>query len=128
MSEGNVFLKSHTIKRREGKMFSKTEIEFLKGSTQVSDNYERSLTHRILTKLNSFEEMLPLLENNPKTRAWLHGIVVKNSSAAEFSNTTQNQEKPKFSPVPQRGWCPGRDLDPGRELKRLTDGMNPKIP
>ena len=67
-SEGNVFYDAHMIKRRESGMFSKAEIEFLREPKRFNDNYERSLTHRILTKLKGFEETLPLLENNPKTR------------------------------------------------------------
>ncbi len=100
-------------------MFSRAEIEFLKDSRQVSDNYERSLTHHILTKLKDFEEVLPLLESNPKTRAWLHGVVAKNSSVAGFSSIAYIQNEPKSSPISGNGWFSGRDSDPGRELERL---------
>jgi hypothetical protein len=47
-------------------MFSKAELEFLGEPKQFNNNYERSLTHRILNKLKDFEEALPLLESNPK--------------------------------------------------------------
>ena len=100
-------------------MFSKAEIEFLKDSKEVSGNYERSLTHRILAKLNEFVEVLPLLENNPKTRVWLERAVAENSGVAEFSNKTEVQNGQNSSSVSRKGWCSGRDSDPGRELERL---------
>lgn len=42
-------------------MFSRVELEFLKGNARISEGYGRVLQHRINKKLESFREVLPLL-------------------------------------------------------------------
>jgi len=53
-------------------LFSKAEIEYLKGTKTVDNGYARYLRHSIKRKLNQFEKnILPILLENENTKTWL---------------------------------------------------------
>ncbi len=96
-------------------MLSKTEIKYLKGIKQVDNNYERVLTHRILSKLHQFEKTIPLLLNNEKTKTWLHRIITEYcNDITDSRNNHQNGKKPNsslFSENKIGGWWAEPDLN-----------------
>jgi hypothetical protein len=65
-------------------MFSKAELEFLKGKNEMSEGYTRVLHHRITKKLENFKEVLPFLIEE----GYQIPYVSENSNGVtEFSNT-----------------------------------------
>ena len=67
-------------------MFSKTELDFLKGNLQVSETYARILHHRINKKVVSLREVIPLLTE----RGYQIPYVTENcNGVTEFSNASQ---------------------------------------
>ena len=75
-------------------LFSKAEIDFLKGMRAVNSNYERVLLHRIFRKLDCFkDEILPILARNQKTLMWVDGITENRNGITDFSNNDVNRKK-----------------------------------
>ncbi len=56
-------------------MFSKAELSFLRGETNVSSSYERVLIHRIRGKLQNFMGIMPLLAQNEKTKSLVDDLL-----------------------------------------------------
>ena len=105
-------------------MFSKSEVDYLKGMKKVSKGYERYLRHSVNKKLIKFEEqILPIILDNESTRSWFINLVRKNTnSIRENSNVTQNQERTKTSLISEKGlinWWGSPDLNRSRERPRL---------
>ena len=70
-------------------LLSRAEIGFLRGTTDVSANYERVLLHRIRRKLNSFRDVvLPILAANPNTSTWAASITENRNKITDFSNNS----------------------------------------
>ena len=70
-------------------MFSRVELEFLKGETTVNPAYERVLLHRIQKKTKNLSSTLRLLAQNEKTRpllADLFTVTGNSNSVTGFSN------------------------------------------
>jgi len=55
-------------------MLSRAEREFLRGEREVTRNYKYVLYHRILRKLREFEETIPALAMDSRTRPWLRSL------------------------------------------------------
>ncbi len=69
-------------------MLSKSEIEFLFGSKQVSPNYARYLKHSIKKKLEQLKQTLKILAENEYTKTWLLETVREiTNNVRESSNT-----------------------------------------
>ena len=66
------------------KLLSKTELEYLEGRKQVTNNYARYLKHTISKKLERFEQTIPTLITNQETRAWLIKLC---NTVREYPNT-----------------------------------------
>ena len=45
-------------------MFSKTELDFLKGKLNISETYAQLLRHRTNKKVESLREIIPILTEN----------------------------------------------------------------
>ena len=74
-------------------LFSRAEIDFLKGIKTVSSNYQRVLLHRIFRKLEFFKcETLPILARNQKTRSWVENVTVNCNRITGFCNIARNDE------------------------------------
>lgn len=83
-------------------MFSKTELEFIKGELQVSNSYARVLRYRINKKVESLREVLPHLIKN----GYLIFCVTENSNdVTEFSNNYPNQENPNSGFFSENNRC-----------------------
>ena len=110
-------------------MFSKTELEFLKGKLKVSETYARLLRLRINKKVESLREVIPILTAN----GYQIPYVTENSNVVtEFSNASlrnpsfhqseNNLKNNSISPdtfsvnaFPKRvGWRRERDSNPHR--------------
>ena len=86
-------------------MFSKTEIDFLKGIKNVNQNYERVLKHRILTKLDQLGETIRLVRNNPKTKSIIEKIIMENcTTTTDSSNNHLNENKPNSAFFSEKDW------------------------
>ena len=69
-------------------MLSKSEIEFLLGSKQVSPNYARYLKYSIKKKLEQLKQTLKILAENEYTKTWLLETVREiTNNVRESSNT-----------------------------------------
>ena len=75
-------------------LLSRAEVGFLRGTKDVSANYERVLLHRIFRKLNNFRDIvLPILASNPKTSMWTASITENCNRITDFSNNSCQSEK-----------------------------------
>ena len=97
-------------------LFSRAELEFLKGTKTVSPNYERVLLHRIFKKLDFFrDKLLPALVRNHKTASWVESITENCNRITNFSNDATKPAKLQNSFFSQNSgklkWTEG-DLNP----------------
>jgi hypothetical protein len=76
-------------------MFSRAELEFLKGETEVSPAYERVLVHRIQKKTKNLNSVLQVFAQNEKTRRLLSDlhVITGNSNKAWAVTDSSNGKK-----------------------------------
>ena len=95
-------------------MFSRAELEFLKGASAVSPAYERVLLHRIQKKTKSLSSTLHLLAQNEKTKSLfveLFSVTENSNCITDFSNSGKAQDESLFK-IRRISESPGRDSDP----------------
>ncbi len=101
-------------------MFSRAEIEFLKGEKECNPNYARFLRHSIAKKLRHLErEVLPILLANENTRAWIMeavrkfpNVVGENSNTEQIENTLNLSYFSKMGLDQEVLWRARRELNP----------------
>jgi len=99
-------------------MFSRAELEFLKGETTLNSRYRRFLKHAVSKKLYRFEtEPLPAILENDETKAWFLNIVSKfSNSVRENSNSGEAQDET----LSRNDWWGCPDLDRSHESPSLV--------
>ena len=100
-------------------MFSRVELEFLKGNVTVKPAYERVLLHRILKKTKNLSSTLRLLAQNEKTKHFveeLFSVTGNSNSITDFSNSKEAQNESLSTEL--RWGCP--DLNRSHESPSLV--------
>ena len=74
-------------------MFSKKEIDYLKGNINPNHNYAKTLRKRINRKIRELlNDDIPLLKENEHTRHWISALgVLTNLRGTEFSTLRKNK-------------------------------------